>query len=129
MILIFPENSVLVSFDTVNMFPSIDKESGIKAFKTVFNNRESKHSSTECILEALRLCLECNNSVFDDKKFIQTNGTAQGPHMSCSYSVTLLWLILKTALKIIFSNPQFGNASEMTFSLSGHITLTICLLS
>ena len=41
---------------------------------------------TECILEALRLCLECNNSVFKGKKFIQTNGTVQGPRMLCSYS-------------------------------------------
>ena len=45
-----------------------------------------KNSPTKCILEALRLCLECNNYVFNDKNFIQTDGTAQGPHMSCSYS-------------------------------------------
>ena len=81
-----PENSVLVSFDVVNMFPSIDNESGIKVVKKVLNDRESKNPPTECILEALRLCLECNNSVFSDKNFIQTNGTAQGPQMSRSYS-------------------------------------------
>ena len=81
-----PENTVLVSFDVVNMFPSNDNESGIKAAKKVLNDRESKNPPTECILEALRLCLECSNSVFNDKNFIQTDGTAQGPHMSCSYS-------------------------------------------
>ena len=81
-----PENSVLVSFDVVNMFPSIDNESVIKAVKKVLNDRESKNPPTERILEALRLCLECNNSVFNDKSFIQINGTAQGPHMSYSYS-------------------------------------------
>ena len=80
------ENFLLVSFNVVNMFPSIDNESGIKAVKKVLNGRESKNPPTECILEALRLCLECNNSVFNDKNFIQTDGTAQGPHMSCSYS-------------------------------------------
>ena len=37
-----PENSDLVSFDVVNMFPSIDNESGIKAVKRVLNDRESK---------------------------------------------------------------------------------------
>ena len=81
-----PENSVLVSFDVVNMFPSIDNESGTKAVKKVLNDRGSKNPPTECILEALRLCLECNNSVFNDKNFTQTDGAAQGPHMSCSYS-------------------------------------------
>ena len=68
------------------MFPSIDNESGIKAVKKVLNDRESKNHPTECVLEALRLCLERNNSVFNDKNFIQTDGTAQGRHMSCSYS-------------------------------------------
>ena len=78
------ENSVLVSFDVVDMFPSIDNESVIKAVK-VLNDGESKNPPTKCTLEALRLCLECNNSVFNDKHFIQTDGMAQGPHTSCSY--------------------------------------------
>ena len=60
------------------MFPSIDNQSGIKAVKEVLNNRESKNP-TECILEALRICLECSISVFNDKTFIQTDETAQGP--------------------------------------------------
>ena len=64
------------------MFLSIDNESSIKAVERVLNDRESKNPPTECVLEALRLCLECNNSVFNDKNFIQTDGTAQGPHMS-----------------------------------------------
>ena len=32
------ENSALVSFDVVNMFPSIDNESGIKAVKKVLKD-------------------------------------------------------------------------------------------
>ena len=40
-----PENFVLVSFDVVNMFPSIDNESSIKAVKKVLNDRESKKFS------------------------------------------------------------------------------------
>ena len=50
-----PDNSVLVSFDVVNMFPSTDNESGIKAVKEMLNVREKKNPATECILEALRL--------------------------------------------------------------------------
>ena len=38
------------------------------------------------MIEALRLCLECNNSVFNNKFYLQTDETAQGFHMSCSYS-------------------------------------------
>ena len=83
---VLPENSALVSFDVVNMFPSTDNESGIKAVNKLLNNRESKDPPTECTGEALRIYLEYNNSVFNDKNYIQTDGTAQGPHMSCSYS-------------------------------------------
>ena len=32
------------------------------------------------------MCLECNNSIFNDKHFLQSDGTTQGPQMSCSYS-------------------------------------------
>ena len=34
----------------------------------------------------LKLCLESNNSIFNNKFCLQMDGTAQGPHMSCSYS-------------------------------------------
>ena len=34
--------------------------------------------------EGLELCLTCNNSIFKNGNFLQTDGTAEGPHMSCS---------------------------------------------
>ena len=39
-----------------------------------------------CIIEALKLCLESNNSISNNKHYLQSDSTAQGPHMSCSYS-------------------------------------------
>ena len=65
-----PENSVLVSFDVVNMFPSIDNKSGVTTVEKVLNDRESKNHPTECVLKALRRCLECSNSAFHDKNFV-----------------------------------------------------------
>ena len=32
-----------------------------------------------------RTVLKCKNSIFDNRDFLQTDGTAQGPHMCCSY--------------------------------------------
>ena len=81
-----PENAFLISFDVVNMFPSIHNESGIKSVERLLNTRCTLNPPTLCILEALRLCLECNNSVFNNKFYLQTDGTTQGPNMSCSYS-------------------------------------------
>ena len=69
----------LVSFDIVNMFPSIDNISELKA-------RQDQFPPTACIIEALKLCLVCNNSIFNNKHFLQSDSTVQGPRMSCSYS-------------------------------------------
>ena len=32
------------------------------------------------------MCLCCNNSIFNNTNYLQTDGTAQGPHMCCSYT-------------------------------------------
>ena len=53
---VLTDNFVLVSFDAVNMFLNIENRSGLESIK------------------------------FNDQNFLQTDGTAQGPHMSCSYA-------------------------------------------
>ena len=100
---ILNDNSILVSFDVVNMFPSIDNNSGMKAVAEVLNLRDDKTIPTECILEALRLCLESNNSIFNHIFYLQVDGTAQGPHMSCSYSDIAMY---KYDCKAISHNPS-----------------------
>ena len=81
-----PEGAILVSFDVVNMFPNIDNERGLRTLQTAFNKRTIQNPSTQCLMEALRLCLYCNNSVFNGTNLLQTNGTATGAPNSCSYS-------------------------------------------
>ena len=86
------------------MFPNIDNKSGLDAVKSVLLKRSTNTPPVECILEDLELCLAnqwpgfymimasvmkdltCNNSIFNNRNFLQTDGTAQGPHMSCSNS-------------------------------------------
>ena len=80
-----PANAISVSFGIVNMLSNIDKKSGLDAVKFVLLKRSTNKPLVECILESLEHCLTCNNSIFNNRKFLQTNGTAQGPHMSCSY--------------------------------------------
>ena len=76
----------LVSFDIINMFSSIHNIPGLKALKSILDTRQDQFPPMACIIEALKLCLECNNSIFNNKHFLQSDGGAQGPHMSCSYS-------------------------------------------
>ena len=43
----------LVSFDIINMFPSIDNISGLKAVKNILDARQDQFPPTACITEAL----------------------------------------------------------------------------
>ena len=79
-------NSILVSFDILNIFPSIENISGLEGVSEILSNTGSDFPPAECILEALTLCLECNNSVFVNVFYLQENGRAMGPHISCFYS-------------------------------------------
>ena len=81
-----PDNTILVSFDIVNMFPTIDNNRGVAAVKSALHSRTNLSPSTECIIEALEICLTKNNSAFADPNLIQTNGTAMVAANSFSYS-------------------------------------------
>ena len=80
------ENCLLVSLDVVNMFLSTGNKMESKLVKNILLNRDDYTPPVECIIEGLELCLNCNNSIFNNQHYLQVDGTAQGPHMSCSYS-------------------------------------------
>ena len=80
------ENCVSVTFHVVNMFPNIDNKSGLLTVKEALFNSNFNVDSTQCIVDALEIYPTCNNSKFNHQLFLQTDSTAQGPHMSCSYA-------------------------------------------
>ena len=81
-----PDHGILVSFDIVNMFPSIDNTRGVAAVRSDLNSRTNLSPSTKYILEALEICSTNNNSTFAAQNLIQTNGTAMRAANSFSYS-------------------------------------------
>ena len=52
---VFPNDSILVWFDIVNMLSSIDNIKGIEAVKLVLQNRPSQKPSTEHKIEGLEI--------------------------------------------------------------------------
>ena len=68
------------------MLPSIDNKMGIESVKNILLNRDDDTPPAECIIEALELCLNCNNSVFNNQHYYIIYGTTQGLHLSCSDS-------------------------------------------
>ena len=71
-----PLNSVLVSFDIINMFPNIDNNLGLSSVKKYLNLCSKNIPPTNCLLEAFELCLSCNKSIFNNENYLQTDGTA-----------------------------------------------------
>ena len=79
--------TLLVSWDVISVYPSIDNEVGLGACKAALLDRRDKLSpSTDCLLEAIKITLKCNNSTFNNKHYRQNRGTAMGPHNACSYA-------------------------------------------
>ena len=61
-------------------------KSDLDAVKSVLLKRSTNTPPVECILEGLELCLTCNNSISNNRNFLQTDGTAQRPYMCSSCS-------------------------------------------
>ena len=75
----FPAGTLLVSWDVISVYPSIDNKVGLGACKAALDHREKLSPSTDCLLEAIKITLECNNSTFNNKHYRQNRGTAMGP--------------------------------------------------
>ena len=82
----FPAGTLLVLWDVISMYPSIDNKVGLAACKEALSGREHTFLSTECLPEAIKITLECNNSIFNKKHYRQNRSTAMGPHNACSYA-------------------------------------------
>ena len=71
-----PDDVLLVSWDVVSMFPNIDNQLGLTAVRQALDSRTNLKPSTDCIVEAVEICLLHNNSKFNDKNYLKTHGTA-----------------------------------------------------
>ena len=98
----FREGTLLVSWDIVSMFPNIDNNLGLTAVKKALDARVSQLPPTTCILEAVKICLKSNHSVFKDNCLLQIHGTAMGPKNACSYGDLAIGVIDSQAK---FSGP------------------------
>ena len=68
------------------MYPSIDNKIGLQACRNIFDSREVLKSSTDCLIDAIKITLDNNNTTFNDIHYLQTDGTAMGPKNAYSYA-------------------------------------------
>ena len=76
---------MVVSFDIVNMFPSISKTVGLEQCKLHLDQCSDPIFSTQCVLDALEITLDNNLTEFDGTTYRQIKGTAMGPSNACAY--------------------------------------------
>ena len=74
------------SWDIEAMFPNINNNLGLTACKEILDRRTIQEPSTICMIDAINLTLQENIAQFDTTVVKQINGTAMGPHHSCSYA-------------------------------------------
>lgn len=81
-----PPGCLLVSWDVVAIFPNIDNNLGISAVRKALDSRSDKFPLTDCIVEAIEICLQTNNCQFSGNNFVPKHGIAMGPKNACSYA-------------------------------------------
>ena len=70
------ENCLCVTFNVLNMFPSTDSKMEIESVLKVLLNRDDNIPPSECIIKALELDLNCNNSIFNNPYYLEVDGIA-----------------------------------------------------
>ena len=75
------------------MFSNIDNNLGITTVRKALDTRSSKFPSTDCIAQAVEICLRVNNCHFSEQNFVQKHGAAMGPKNACSYGDLAMGII------------------------------------
>lgn len=81
-----PENTILVTMDVCSLYTNIPHEEGMEACREVWDKRTVKSPPTKYLMKLLEHILKLNNFVFDNKHYLQINGTAMGTKMAPSYA-------------------------------------------
>ena len=68
------------------MFPSMNNTSDRRAVKNALEAIQEQYPPTNCLIEALYLCLDLTTVCLMTCNFLKHTGTTLAPHISCSYS-------------------------------------------
>ena len=127
----FPAVTLLVSWDVISMHPSIDNEVCLAACKEALDHREHISPSIECLLEVIKITLECNNSIFNKKHHRQNRGTAMGQHNVCIYAYLATTIIDRRILDInnrpnnVLFPPNWSRFLDDCFSIRFESVLSL----
>ena len=79
------QNSLLITLDVESMYTNIDHDQGIQAIKNKFSDSLG-NMKFDAIIQLLEISLKRNDFIFDDKVFLQVQGTAMGRRYAPHYA-------------------------------------------
>ena len=95
-------DTLLVSFDVVNLYTNIPHDLGIEAIEywlRTFPQELPARISVEFLLEEIKFILENNYFCFNDTYFLQTKGTTMGTKYAPIYATLILGYLEETLYK------------------------------
>ena len=108
----------LVTFDVESLYTNIDHTLGIEAIRYWLNKYPDKlhqRFTPDFICDAIKIILQHNTFHFNDKFFLQLNGTAMGTKMAPTYAnLVLAYLEEKLYTKPQKQEATFANYIEKT---------------
>ena len=80
----------LFCLDVHGLYPSVPRTEAREAVRRPLDEREERFISTDTMLDLMDLVLENNLFEFEDKRYLQQEGTAIGSRLGRNYACTYL---------------------------------------
>ena len=81
-----PEGAFFFTIDVESLYTNIETGAGLRALTLTVDKRKPQNFPLDLITELLKINLEGNDFLFDDKYFLQIKGTAMGKIFAPSYA-------------------------------------------
>lgn len=116
-----PLSNFLIIFctDVKALYPSIPRQEAREVIAKVLNQRQKKEVDTNTILQMMDAVLENNNFSFNNKQYIQTEGTAIGSKLGRNYACIYMGGWERIPLEQCNIQPLFTLDISMTYLESG----------
>ena len=81
-----PPHTLLITLDVTSLYTNIPHSEGLAASEFFLNQRDNQVIPTPFIIKLMEFVLKNNNFKFNNKNYIQEQGTAMGTKMAPSYA-------------------------------------------
>ena len=101
------DSSFLFTIDVESMYTNIDHEEAIEAVRELFAEHEHRNRPDDEIIELLKICLKCNDFVFDGETYLQTKGISMGQKFAPALANIFMSKFEQGAMARSFLKPAF----------------------